>query len=88
MSISQLLATFAVVCLVAGAIRAKRHLRVNRGLRRAFAGLLVSALSGVAITFSRSALVIWALALLMLAGVGFLVWSLHVEDKKNDGGLA
>ncbi len=84
MHISQLLPVLAAICLVPAAIRARPHLRVNRGLRRAFAGLFVSAVAGIALTQVKSALEVWPLALLMLAGVAFLVWSMHVEQKRED----
>ncbi len=81
MHISQLLPVLAAICLVVAALCARPHLRVNRGLRRAFAGLFVSAVAGIALTQVKSALEVWPLALLMLAGVAFLVWSMHVEQK-------
>jgi hypothetical protein len=59
----------------------RRHLRINRGLRRAFGGLLVSGLGGVALTFSKSPAEIRLFSALMLGGIGFLVWSMQAESK-------
>ena len=88
MTIPQSLSIIGVACLVAAVALAARYLRVDRGLRRAFGSLLVSALAGVGIAFSQSPAAVWPLALLMLGGVAFMVWSLHVGQKRRNGGMA
>lgn len=88
MAISQSLSMIGVACLVAAVALAVRYLRVDRGLRRAFRGLLLSGLSGVGIAFCHSAVPVGPLALLMLGGVGFMVWSLHVGRKRTNGDTA
>ncbi len=85
MAISQSLSIIGVACLVAAIALATRYLRVNRGLRRAFGGLLLSGLAGVGITFSRSTVAVWPLALLMLGGVAVMVGTLHVGRKRKNG---
>lgn len=69
----------ATGCLITAAFLARYHLRVNRGLRGVFVGLIAAALAGVVMTFSSSVFVARLLALTMLTGVGWMVWSLRAK---------
>lgn len=86
--IARLLTIVGLASLVAAGALAKGYLRANRGLRRAFAGLLVSAVGGLGIAFSTSAAAVWPLAVVMLGGIVFLIWSMHIENKPNNRDLA
>jgi drug/metabolite transporter (DMT)-like permease len=80
MTISLLLAISGVLSLALVAVLARRYLRTDRGLRRAFAGLRVSGSAGVALTVTHKPAAVWPLAAIMLAGVGFMMWALHVVE--------
>jgi len=81
MTFAQLLTLFAVICLGSAALLARNHLRRNRGLRRGFAGLFVSGWAGIALTFSTSPAFVLLFALMMLAGIGFLVLNLNLDGQ-------
>ncbi len=83
MTIAQLLTLVGLASLGAAAVLARSYLRVDPGLRRAFTGLLLSAVAGVGITFARSPVEIWVLGLVMLGGIAILVCSLHLENKRK-----
>jgi hypothetical protein len=84
MIIPRILVIFAVFCLVAATILARSYLRTDRGLRKGFGGLLCSALAGVGIVFSKSVVVVLPLTLIMWAGIIFLGWSMHLEQKRKN----
>ena len=84
MTISQLLTIGAVACLGTAAVLARRHLRIDCGLRRALGALSFSALAAVALAFSPTPKDVWPLGLLMLGGVAFMVWCLHAEQRRKD----
>jgi hypothetical protein len=84
MIIPRMLVIFAVCCLVAATILARSYLRTDRGLRKGFGGLLCSALAGVGIVFSKSAVVIVPQTLIMVAGIIFLGLSMHLEVRRKN----
>jgi hypothetical protein len=83
MIIPRILVILAVGCLLAATILARGYLRVDKGLRKGFAGLLCSALAGLGIVFLNAPAVIVPLSLIMLAGIIFLGWSMHLEQKRK-----
>ena len=80
--IARLLTTVGLASLVVAAALARGYLRVDRGLRKAFAGLLLSAVAGLGIAFSKSVMAVLPLAAVMLGGIVFLVCSMHIEQKR------
>ncbi len=83
MTIYQALTVGAAAGVVAAAVLARNQFQSDRGLRRAFAGLSVSAGAAVALSFLKSAVAVWPLAMLMLGGMIFLSWSTYAEEKRK-----
>ncbi|MEW6159661.1 MAG: hypothetical protein AB1813_19705 [Verrucomicrobiota bacterium] len=83
MSTSLALTIFAVVCVVAAACLARRHLCARRGLRRVFMGLFLAAIAGVAVAQSSTLVAARVLSLPMLAGVGLVIWGVCLEKTRG-----
>ena len=83
MNLTQVLMILAISSLAMGALLARSHLRTDRGLRRAFLGLALSGMGGLALSFSRPPIAVLPLALLMLGGIGILISGLPARPKER-----
>lgn len=73
----------AVAALLVASVFGRRQLRSDAGLRKAIGALLFCAIAGLTTSYIRAPVIIWSLAVLMLAAMVFLVWTMHVERGKR-----
>ncbi len=79
----RILGFVALAALVAAYAIGHRALRNDTGLRKAVGALLFCSLVGLATSFIRAPVVVWPLAVSMLAAMLFLIWTMHVESKRK-----
>ncbi len=73
-SLAALLAAYAI---------GHRALRKDAGLRKAIGALLFCSLAALATSFIRAPLVVWPLGVSILGAMIFLIWTMHVENKRK-----
>jgi len=79
----RILGFVALAALLAACTIGRRALRTDAGLRKAIGALLFCAVAGLTTSFVRQPLVVWPLAISMLAAMLFLVWTLQGETKRK-----
>ncbi len=79
----RILGFIAVAALLAACVLGHRALRKDAGLRKAIGTLLFCSVAGLATSFIRAPLVVWPLGLSMLGAMIFLIWTMHVENKRK-----
>jgi hypothetical protein len=79
----RILGFVALAALLAASAVGHRALRRDAGLRKAIGALLFCAVAGLATSFIRAPLVVWSLAVSMLGAMVFLIWTMHIENKRK-----
>jgi hypothetical protein len=79
----RILGFVAVTALLAACAVGHRALRRDAGLRKAIGALLFCSVAGLTTSFVRQPLLVWPLAISMLAAMIFLVWTIHMETKRK-----
>jgi hypothetical protein len=79
----RILGFIALAALVVAAGIGHRALRKDAGLRKAIGALLFCAVAGLTTSFVRTPLIVWSVGLAMLGAMTFLVWTMHVENKRK-----
>jgi hypothetical protein len=79
----RILGFVAVAALLAACAVGHRALRRDAGLRKAIGALLFCSVAGLTTSFVRQPLVVWPLAISMLAAMIFLVWTMHIETRQK-----
>ena len=79
----RILGFVAVAALLAASALGRRALRRDAGLRKAIGALLFCSGAGLATAFIRAPLVVWPLAVSMLGAMIFLIWTMHLENKRK-----
>jgi hypothetical protein len=79
----RILGFVALAALLAASAIGHRVLRRDAGLRKAIGALLFCSMAGLATSFIRAPVVVWPLGISMLGAMIFLVWTVHVENKRK-----